>query len=289
MAVSTDISVWIAKLETARLAFRRSSPDLVAQLKASLKRPVDRFVCISTDSETALDLIARFARDHVEALEAGVALIGELIGVRPHLITPGLTGAYPSLEPSLLVRRRFGRTLRFDALPTDAGVLMIDAITAVQVGAIVRNETIDQLPVVIDDHAGKRRVRLSLRPDVTVADAMRLASLDPCLLQLHQGPLLQQRTVTPATPIGQTELWLHARSCQLPPSARACTRCGECFIACPVHLHPAALLEAAQQPDPHMGERFHLRACIECGLCDQVCPSNLPLLASFRTLKTLAT
>ncbi len=289
MVVSTDISVWIEKLETARLALRRTSPDLVAQLIATLKRPVDRFVCISADPEPALDLIERFANDHVEAFEAGIALVSELIGVKPHLITPRLTGAYPSLEPSLLIRRRFGRTLRFDALPTDAGVLMIDAITAVQVGAIVRNETIDQLPVVIDDHVGKRRVRLSLRPDVTVAEALQLASLDSSLLQLHQGPLLQQRAVTPDTPIGQTELWLHARSCQLPLSARACSRCGECFIACPVHLHPAALLEAAQQHDPDMGERFHLRACIECGLCDQVCPSNLPLLASFRTLKALET
>lgn len=289
MMVSTDISIWIEKLERARLPARRTSPDLVQQLKASLKRPVDRLVCISADNDPGLGLIEGYAKDHATAVHAGIELIGELIRVKPQVIVAGHIGAYPSLELSVLIRRRFKRTLRFNALPTDVGVLIIDAITAAQVGAIIQDQTLDILPVVIDDHVGHRRVRMTLGIDAKIADALQVASLDPSGLQLHHGPILQQRVVTPHTPIRETELWLHARSCQLSGAAQSCTRCGECFIACPVHLHPAALLEAVQYRDAHQSQRFHLHACIECGLCDLVCPSNLPLLASFRTLKTLAT
>ena len=64
-----------------------------------------------------------------------------------------------------------------------------------------------------------------------------------------------------------------------------CIRCGWCVEACPVRIHPAGLLEAAQDNDPDMAESYGLHACIECGICSYVCPSRLPLLPAIRVLR----
>ncbi len=45
------------------------------------------------------------------------------------------------------------------------------------------------------------------------------------------------------------------------------------------------LLEAAQQQDLVMADRFGLNSCIECGICTYVCPSRLPLMGAIRGMK----
>jgi electron transport complex protein RnfC len=52
-----------------------------------------------------------------------------------------------------------------------------------------------------------------------------------------------------------------------------------------VRIHPAGLLEAAQDNDPDLAESYGLHACIECGICSYVCPSRLPLLPAIRELR----
>jgi Na+-translocating ferredoxin:NAD+ oxidoreductase RnfC subunit len=64
-----------------------------------------------------------------------------------------------------------------------------------------------------------------------------------------------------------------------------CIRCGWCVESCPVRIHPAGLLEAAQETDQALAEHYGLHACIECGVCSYVCPSRLPLLDSIRELR----
>jgi Na+-translocating ferredoxin:NAD+ oxidoreductase RnfC subunit len=64
-----------------------------------------------------------------------------------------------------------------------------------------------------------------------------------------------------------------------------CIRSGWCVENCPVRIHPAGLLEAAQDDDHVLAEHHGLHACIECGICSYVCPSRLPLLESIRYLR----
>ena len=51
-----------------------------------------------------------------------------------------------------------------------------------------------------------------------------------------------------------------------------------------MRIQPAGLLEAAQQDDPLLADRYGLDACIECGICTYVCPSHLPILSGIRAL-----
>lgn len=133
------------------------------------------------------------------------------------------------------------------------------------------------LPVILDDHIRQRRFRATVAPETPVAEILAQAGVAEPMLLRH-GPLVADRPVEPSTPVGQTDLQLHV----LPPAplvSAACTRCGECVAVCPVRIHPAALLQAAQFGNARDATKFGALACIECGLCSAVCPSSLPVRA----------
>lgn len=291
MADRPDISVWIHRLEQSPLPARRASPDLLRQLQQSVKRPVDRVLCIATDIDPGIDLLRDVMRTQATDVRAGLSLLAAMLPVRQLLIDERAArkfdARYPNLDPTLLIRRLLHRRLRHGAPPTDAGVLLLDSITAAQLGRMARGEDAGQLPVIIDDLASQRRIRLSAAPNATVRELLIQSQIDPTDRVLREGPLMQERSIGIDTPIGQTELWLHVVTPVAEKHPESCIRCGECVVACPARIHPAALLEASQRSDPSMGERFGLQSCIECGLCTHVCPSSLPVLASIRQLKRL--
>lgn len=289
MPVSTDISQWIQRLQQTPLPARRTSPDLLQQLMQTLKRPVDRVLVLAADADEGLDLLSRVARERSSDYLAGLELLKALLPVERTIIdakTGRRFGSYPVLEPPLLIRRLFGRRLRFGVATTEVGVFLIDSITLTQLGMMTRDEPLRTLPVVVDDHFRNQRIRFEAPIDATVEAVIRRAGLNPeAPTRYAHGPAMQQRTIDACTPVATTELWLHAGPCEPAEVASACTRCGECAVACPVRLQPAALLEAANHADRAQGDRFHLRSCIECGICDAVCPSRLPILPAIRTLK----
>jgi electron transport complex protein RnfC len=289
MPVSTDISHWIQRLQANPLPARRTSPDLLQQLMQTLKRPVDRVLVIAADADDGLDLLARVVREQRDDYQAGLDLLDALVPARRAIVDPRTArrfGAYPVLEPPLLIRRFFNRRMRFGVASTEVGVLVIDTITLVQLGMMMRDEPVRTLPVVVDDHFRTQRIRFDAPIDATVDAVIRQAKLNPeAPTRYTHGPAMQKRAVDPLAPIATTELWLHAWPCEPPEVATACTRCGECAVACPVRLQPSALLEAASQGDRAAGDRFHLQSCIECGICDVVCPSRLPILTAIRSLK----
>ncbi len=293
-----DISVWIQRLDAVPPAGgRASSPDLLEQLKQTLRRPVNRAVCLETDVDPACDLLRRCAADHTADVDRGVALLREMLGIRLVRVTERtprrIERAYPHLLPSILIKRLFRRSLRLGRLPTDAGVLVLDSITAAHLGAIADGREPALLPVIIDDRTNGRRLRLSARPDERVGEVLARCDLAPSPARtLRQGPPLAERHLAAETRIGDTELWLHIASivaCATTPASLGCTRSGACVSVCPVQLEPAALLEARQRGDVAMGHRFSVSACVECGLCSAACPSYLPLLPAIRQLKRIAT
>ena len=56
--------------------------------------------------------------------------------------------------------------------------------------------------------------------------------------------------------------------------AATCIRCGKCVCACPMHLMPLYLKEAAQLGDFERLKTLGVQDCIECGSCSFVCPGR---------------
>ncbi len=64
--------------------------------------------------------------------------------------------------------------------------------------------------------------------------------------------------------------------------ASACIRCGRCLSACPEHLQPLHLANAAEHDNLEAFEKLGGMECIECGSCAYVCPAKRHLVQSLR-------
>ena len=64
-----------------------------------------------------------------------------------------------------------------------------------------------------------------------------------------------------------------------------CIRCGKCMDACPMHLMPVKMYEAACNTDVEEMKRLDMLDCIECGCCAYTCPATIPLVQAFRAGK----
>ena len=64
-----------------------------------------------------------------------------------------------------------------------------------------------------------------------------------------------------------------------------CIRCGKCMDACPMHLMPVKMYEAACSGNVDEMKAYNMLDCIECGCCAYTCPATIPLVQAFRAGK----
>ena len=67
----------------------------------------------------------------------------------------------------------------------------------------------------------------------------------------------------------------------------ACIRCGKCLDACPMHLQPLELANAADRGDVDGLKFYNAMNCMECGCCSFTCPAKRHLVQNIRVGKAL--
>ena len=291
-------------------ADRWTSPDLIAQLQPLARKQITVVLCGVLDLDPALPLQQTLLAEYPMDVAAGVAALARLTGAGQALIAlpedspAAIVGAmkaaaaasatrlyplpneYPLANPSLLIRRVLGRKLSPGRLPTEVGVLLLDAPAAVAVGrCFLHNEPMLRVPLGIYDPRQPRTHLVSAPIGAGLIDVLRELEIATEDCDMRAGQILRDVTVSPEAIVGHGELTVFAATPHSAHQASACLRCGWCIEACPVRIHPAGLLEAAQQEDPEMARRYGIAACIECGICSYVCPSRLPLLEAIRGLR----
>ena len=196
--------------------------------------------------------------------------------------------AYPQADPTLLVWSLLSRRLRPGALPTEAGVLMLDAVAAVAAGKVARGAAVvSREPVAVRDHGRDVSVLAEVCRGSRVGDVLRsLGFADDEPSAVLAGDYLRDNRVDAEAVLDGGELVLHRTPPppDPPPAVQPCIRCGWCLDICPTGVHPAGVLEAAQRDDPNLAQRYGVDACIGCGLCEYVCPSKLPLLTALKMM-----
>ncbi len=66
----------------------------------------------------------------------------------------------------------------------------------------------------------------------------------------------------------------------------ACIRCGRCAQACPIHLVPQMMADAAERHDYDRYEKkLYGLDCFQCGSCTYVCPAKRPLMHLFKVTR----
>ena len=302
---------WIEALRGAGVwADRWTSPDLLGQLHQSLRRPVDTVLCSVLDTDRALPLQSVLADAHGAELAAGVDLVAKAAGASrswvlvdeasPEAFQAGLREAvakvgarlvplrndYPQANPTLLLYVVLGRRLHPGHLPTETGTLLLDAAAAVAIGRFVQSrEAMLTVPMALSEPAA-RKVHLAGVPvGMQVADLLAHLRILEGPAALFGGPPLRDLPVKRSAVVAGTELSLYSIAAAPPAVPDVCIRCGWCVEACPVHIHPAALLDAVQHDDMDLADEAGLHACIDCGVCSYICPSRLPLLGGIRLLR----
>jgi electron transport complex protein RnfC len=291
-------------------ADRWVSPDLLGQLRQAARQPPTFVLCGAIDLDPALPLQRALAAENALDIAAGAAAIGKLLGTNRVLLavpedmtTEGVAALreaarassvrlfplleqYPLAQASLLVRRTTGRRVPPGKLPTEAGVLMLDAPAAMAVGrCLLHGEPMRQLPVGIYDETNGRGHLFWVPVSTTLGEVLTAAEVPGESTELWAGHVLRHVPIDRAAIVGTGELTVFASTPRRSEAPSACLRCGWCVEACPVNIHPAGLLDAAQQNDPQIAEQYGLRSCIDCGICSYVCPSRLPLLGSIREMR----
>jgi electron transport complex protein RnfC len=278
---------------------RHNSPNLNEQLKQT---GINTIICSVLDSEPRLRLNAAVAARRSEFVVNGVEEILQRTGAKrawvvmearsprewsdPIRSIPNafpvveLPNDYPQADPVLLVKAMTGRDLNPGRLPTEKGVILIDAAGAATVGGL------SHIPIGVLDHATGKATFLEVAPGMTLADVLAAAGFQTALRVARGGDLLRNRPAPPNQSIGEGENCIHLLTPSEPLDVEACIRCDWCAEVCPTRVKPAWILEAAQRGDKRLAHAGRREACIECGLCEQICPSRLPLLAAIRRVNS---
>jgi electron transport complex protein RnfC len=311
----TDLASLIERMRVCAVrANRAGSPDLLGQLHEAVRRPIDTVLCSLMDAAGGSALSAVVLRTMGKEMLAGIDAIARVTGAsRAWLVadtniinrasalvrksaTNGsstrvkvveLENDYPQADPTLMLYALLGRKLRPGRLPTETGTILLDGAAAAAVGrAATRGEPMLEMPIEVRDSVRSRSTVYTAAIGLPVRFLLDAAGLRAGELTLRAGAALRDVRVSCNAVIdGAGELSIDAGPFSAPINPDPCIRCGWCVEACPVRIHPAGLLEAAQDDDLAAAQDAGLHACIECGICSYVCPSRLPLLTSIRALR----
>ncbi|MFZ9052753.1 MAG: electron transport complex subunit RsxC [Woeseiaceae bacterium] len=196
---------------------------------------------------------------------------------------------YPSGGEDQLVQLVTNREVPTGGLPSDVGCLVQNVATAAAIyDWIIGHEPLISRITTVTGDGIVRPMNVIVRLGTTVAEVVAFAGgyTDRAELLIIGGPMTGKSVTTDRVPV------VKATNCILalsePPKqgrARACIRCGECAMVCPVRLLPQQLYWYACADDEAKMRLHGLTDCIECGCCDLVCPSHIRLTADFRKAK----
>jgi electron transport complex protein RnfC len=307
----TDIAGWRALLIAAGLKVNRvASPDLLGQVQQARQIQIDTIICSVLDTDPSVPINATIAEAFTREMAVGIDLLAKLTGagriwftadpdkssawfaeVQGWIQNPGprlvpLRGDYPQTDPTLMLHTLLQRRLLPGKLPTEKKAMLLDAAAAVAVGRCVLYEPpLRATELAVRDHFQRHTHFLSVPIGVRLGEVCDFLNIRRADAVFRAGDFLRDQWITRDSLLGGEELVVHATARHLNANPDPCIHCGWCLEACPTRIHPAGLLDAAQQNDLSAGKHFGLGACIECGICSYVCPTRLPLLAAIRLLK----
>ncbi|GAA4652131.1 electron transport complex subunit RsxC [Kistimonas scapharcae] len=198
---------------------------------------------------------------------------------------------YPSGDAQRLIYLLTGKEVPSDARSVDIGILCYNTgtIAAIHDAIILGRPLISRITTLTGDALAQPQNVEALigtpANDLLAFAGLRQDSMNNLILG---GPMMGFTLDSTDIPVIKTTNCLIAGTAQeFPPAppARACIRCGDCAVACPVSLLPQQLYWHAKAANNDQLQHHNLFDCIECGACSYVCPSNIPLVQYFRAGK----
>lgn len=226
--------------------------------------------------------------DAIKAMEAVCA--GEKqVSVQP------VMAKYPEGGERNLISVVTGRDLRFGQLPADVGCIVCNVSTLNAIyRAVFHTEPLMERYFTVSGDAIASPRTMSVRIGTSCAELIEAAGgiKEGCTVKkvLCGGPMMGIAMNTLDVPVNKNNNALTVLAEDEVELAQAqmtaCIRCGRCAHACPIHLIPQMMADAAEHKDYERYEKkLYGLDCIACGSCTYVCPAKRPLMQLFKQTK----
>lgn len=224
----------------------------------------------------------------IRAMEAVCA--GEKqISVQPVL------AKYPEGGERNLISVISGRDLRFGQLPADVGCIVCNVATLYAIYRAVHfSEPLMERYFTVSGDAVENPCTMKVRIGTPFRELIEAAGgiKSGCTIKkvLSGGPMMGIALSSLDVPVCKNNNALtvfaedEVEKAQL--QMTACIRCGRCTRACPIHLTPQMMADAAERGDyAQFEKRLYGLDCFACGSCTYVCPAKRPLMQLFKQTK----
>lgn len=202
---------------------------------------------------------------------------------------------YPQGGERNLISVISGRDLQFGQLPADVGCIVCNVATLCAVyHAVYKSEPLMERYFTISGDALANPRTVSVRIGTQVSELIEAAGgvKSGCTVKkvLSGGPMMGIALSSLDVPVCKNNnaiTVLKEDEVELADQKlTACIRCGRCTRACPIHLTPQMMADAAERKDYEQFEkRFYGLDCFACGSCTYVCPAKRPLMQLFKQTK----
>ena len=191
---------------------------------------------------------------------------------------------YPMGWERVLVRTVLHK--EYDKLPAEAGAIVNNAGTAIELAKMMRNgEGLEKKVVTVSGEAVDHPTNVLVPIGMPVKEILTKTGLKGDEVLLMAGGPMMGKTIP-------NDLFVIDRSMNAltvlpnnPQPAIACLRCGSCVDHCPAGLQPVRIANAFKTGKVEELEKRGALSCIECGLCTYVCPSRIDVTENVRKAK----
>ena len=211
-----------------------------------------------------------------------IDLFNSLLPNYPGIAIQEMKDIYPAGWEKYIVEQVSGKT--YDKLPSEAGVIVNNAATAVAFSDMVENNIPLISRVITITGEGIKQPQNFLVPIGTkVAELIAktggyVDNLDPAKSWYIAGGPMTGRAILIDDlivdyPLGSVIVMPMPEEKDHPE----CLGCGRCSDVCPVFLTPTSIKSAYERKDIAAIGKLNAMKCMGCGLCSYVCPSHVEI------------
>lgn len=217
----------------------------------------------------------------------------ELTKDEPRMEVMALKTKYPQGGERQLIYATTGRAINSAMLPADAGCVVDNVETMINIYQAVAEgrPSIDRVVTVSGDavnEPGNFKVLFGTN-QAELIEAAGGFKEEPEKV-ISGGPMMGFSMFTLDVPVTKTNSSILCLTkdevAKYEPTA--CINCGRCVDACPSRLIPSRLADYAEHHDEEAFTKQDGLECMECGSCSYVCPAKRPLKQSIGSMRKIA-
>ena len=217
----------------------------------------------------------------------------ELTKDEPRMEVLALKTKYPQGGERQLIYATTGRAINSAMLPADAGCVVDNVETIINVyRAVAEGKPSMERVVTVSGDAINEPGNFKVLFGTNQAELVEAAGgfKEEPEKMISGGPMMGFSMFTLDVPVTKTSssilCFTKDEVAKYEPSA--CINCGRCVDACPSRLIPSRLADLAERHNEEGFTKMEGLECMECGSCSYVCPAKRPLKQSIGSMRKIA-